>query len=251
MCKSLQIIYFKRMYTSIMFMSNFRTALLILLQQTDLNPRTSKKNFTNPKLSRASNLLSNCIASLKHDEIYQVYQENNRETSNLLKEAVGNHNTCKVLDIGCGIAGYHSEWMKNSKGDLFLFDNSTFNLSSLRYGMGETERYYNSLSLAKRYLMRQGVDSNRIHTIEIDSEKFTSRKYDLIVSFISLGFHYHVNTYWLEIMSSLSEKGQVILDIRNNSSSDDFIQDKKEKNVILVLSAINYGKFTRYTFQKA
>lgn len=169
----------------------------------------------------------------------------------LLMEEVVNYNFVSVLDIGCGIAGYHSEWMRNDKGELFLFDKSTFNLRSLRYGMGEPERYYNSLSLAKRYLSKQAIDTNRIHTMEIDLEKFTSRKYDLIVSFISLGFHYHVDTYWLDIMSSLADNGRVILDIRNNSSSHAFIEDKKEKNLISIASANDFGKFTRYIFQKA
>jgi protein-L-isoaspartate O-methyltransferase len=233
-----------------MVLSNYRTALLILLQQTDLRPSFGRTGTSNPHLSKMLIQFTNFITALRFKEIFKTYQEKNQETSRLLAEAVINYNVNSVLDIGCGIAGYHSGWMKNAKGELFLFDKSTFNLSSLRYGMGATERYYNSLNLAKNYLARNGIEPNRIHTIEIDSKKFSYRKYDLIVSFISLGFHYHIDTYWIDIIDSIADEGLVIIDIRNNSSSHTFIEEQNKSNQISVVSKNDYGKFTRYAFQK-
>ena len=233
-------------------MLNYRTALLILLQQTDLRPSfgRQKKGTSKPYLSKILIQLTNLIAALRFKEIFKAYEENNKEISRLLEKSIINHKVSSVLDIGCGIAGYHSRWMKNLKGELFLFDKSTFNISSLHYGMGATERYYNSLSLAKNFLARQGIESNRIHTIEVGSKKFSDRKYDLIVSFISLGFHYHIDTYWMEIIDSIADEGLVIIDIRNNSSSHTFIEEQNSTNLISVVSKNDYGKFTRYAFQK-
>ena len=136
------------------------------------------------------------------------------------------------------------------KGDLYLFDNSTFNISSLRYGMGNSERYYNSLSMAKRFLGNEGIDHSRIHLIEISKEQFNNRKYDLIISFISLGFHYHVSTYWMEIMNSINTNGIIVLDIRNSSSSYEFIEDSKLADTIYIMNKISHGKFTRFTLKK-
>lgn len=194
--------------------------------------------------------LNNLIMAVRFKEIFKTYEENNQQTSRLIEKAIINYKVTSVLDIGCGIAGYHSEWMKNIEGELFLFDKSTFSLSSLRYGMGSSERYYNSLKLAKNFLVRHGIESNRIHTIEVGQEKFSHRKYDLIVSFLSLGFHYHIETYWIDIIDSLADEGLVVIDIRNNSSSHAFIEEQNNSNLISIVSQKDYGKFTRYTFQK-
>lgn len=179
--------------------------------------------------------LNNLIMAVSFKEIFKAYGENNQQTSRLLQEAIINYKVTSVLDIGCGIAGYHSEWMKNMEGELFLFDKSTFSLSSLRFGMGASERYYNSLKLAKNFLIRHGIESNRIHTKEAGSRKFSDRKYNLIVSFLYLGFHYDIETYWIDIIYSLADEGLVIIDIRNNSSSHAFIEEQNYNNLISIV----------------
>jgi hypothetical protein len=94
---------------------NFQTALLNLLQQTDLNPRVRETSFTNPGVIRASNLLSNCVASLNEDKVFKSYQENNQKTFSFLKELVINYDCVSVLNIGCRITGYHATCMKSRK----------------------------------------------------------------------------------------------------------------------------------------
>ena len=182
--------------------------------------------------------------------ILENYKKNNSYNAKFLKELVVTNSFVSVLDIGCGIAGYHSDWMLGRVGDLYLFDSSTFNLASLGYGMGDVNRYYNSLPLAKRYLGQQGIELSSIYTIECNKNHFNLRKYDLIISFISLGFHYHVDTYWAEIAKSLNKNGMIVLDIRNHSSSHKFISDKKLLENFSFKSSVDYGKFTRVCLQK-
>lgn len=231
-------------------LNNYRTALLILLQQTNLKSAPKKFLIFSPFLNKLLILFFNLYFSFKPKQVFQLYQENNKETANLLSNFISAHEIKKVLDIGCGIAGYHSDWMKNNAGSLFLFDKSTFNLKSLKYGMGESERYYNSLPLARRYLSLTGIDPRRINLIETGQSNFNSEKYDLVVSFISLGFHYHVNTYFHVILNSLNKNSFVILDIRNNSSSFHFIEEQSQNKVIAIYQIMRFDKFTRFFFQK-
>jgi hypothetical protein len=233
-----------------MLSKNYITALLILLQQTNLQPSVKTIPFFNSRLTKIWNLLLCCFAALRYNNVFNKYKKNNFTNANFLANLFKDNEIKSVLDIGCGIAGYHSRWMLVEKGDLYLFDNSTFNISSLRYGMGNSERYYNSLSMAKRFLGNEGIDHSRIHLIEISKEQFNNRKYDLIISFISLGFHYHVSTYWMEIMNSINTNGIIVLDIRNSSSSYEFIEDSKLADTIYIMNKITNGKFTRFTLKK-
>jgi hypothetical protein len=233
-----------------MSVKNYFTSLLILLQQTGLQPKITKIGSTDYRLNAVLKLLVCCFASLNTAKILEDYKKSNYETANYLKELKVSNQIVSVLDIGCGIAGYHSDWMLDGVGDLYLFDNSTFNFASLGYGMGDENRYYNSLPLAKRYLAQQGIALSRIQMIESKENHFNLRKYDLIVSFISLGFHYHVDTYWGEILKSLNQNGMIVLDVRNGSSSDTFISNEISSGTCSVMSSVNHGKFTRFCLQK-
>ena len=231
-------------------MREYSTCLLILLQQTGLQPKIARFIPTNSRLNGVLKLFICCAASVNTTDILEKYKKNNSHTADFLKELMVTEKFESVLDIGCGIAGYHSRWMLEGVGDLFLYDSSTFNFASLGYGMGDADRYYNSLTLAKRYLAQQGIAMSRIQVIENGQDHFDLRKYDLIVSFISLGFHYHVVTYWAEIVKSLNKNGMIVLDIRNRSSSHKFISDKKLLENFSIKSSFDYGKFTRVCLQK-
>jgi hypothetical protein len=87
--------------------------------------------------------------------------------------------------------------------------------------------------------------------IESGSEGFDDRKYDLIISFISLGFHYHIDTYWKEMLDSINTNGLIVLDIRNHSSSYEFIEESKWKDTISIIGKTDFGKFTRYTLKSS
>ncbi len=64
-----------------------------------------------------------------------------------------------------------------------------------------------------------GVGPDRIETIEANDsgEVPINRPLDLVISLISWGFHYPVDTYLAQIRSLLSKNGVLILDVRKNT----------------------------------
>jgi hypothetical protein len=216
--------------------------LLIVLQRTDLlisnQIRTSgKDSITAKKLaklldSRMLRPLMTLQSGLRYRENDLGYQKALEVESRLLFEVIkelGQKKELKILDIGCGIAGYHRLWLNQLKvksHTLFLMDNSEFNLKSLAYGHGDSDRYYNSLKLAKNYLSQKNHLAHRIETIEV-KEEYPSKlpnKIDIVVSFLSWGFHYNLQEYWEEIINRCEpDKSILVIDVREKSPSMDFL----------------------------
>lgn len=141
---------------------------------------------------------------------------------NMIKDHLPN-NIKNILDIGCGlglidIALYHHY---NKNIDLHLLDktNSISKDTSVR-GFNKEYIFYNSMDATKDTLSSNGVYSNNIFTYEADFENINllqNNKYDLILSLLSCGWHYSIETYIDLIKSTLSKDGLLILDIRHNT----------------------------------
>jgi SAM-dependent methyltransferase len=126
-----------------------------------------------------------------------------------------------ILDIGCGIAGidvflsnhYHRQV------DLFLLDKD--GVSDIYYGFTEKAAFYNSLQRAREFLILNGVDDAHVHAFDINVHGFPSgRRFDIIISLISYGFHYPVRTYVHEVYEALADGGVLILDLRRGTDGE-------------------------------
>lgn len=216
-------------------LNSFKLVFLILLQRTDIQRKITNRIFLkiNHLFHGALSTLFILMQSLNYKKVLNKYKGAIVEESNLINDLIFSSNSGSihtVLDIGCGLGGYHLKWLKNSKGrkiELFLMDASHFNLTALNYGHGEPKRYYNSLKLAKNLLIGEtGVDSKLIHLVEVEHDfpRRLPQNIDLVVSFISWGFHYSLEQYWGEIISRLTvDKSIMVIDVRKNSPSSNFL----------------------------
>lgn len=132
-----------------------------------------------------------------------------------------------IADIGCGIGGYHKNWLgKFPNSTIYLIDQSKFQITALLYGHGKENRHYNNLNLAKKYLLlNANISENQIKLVEKTSLNQQDNDFMIVVSFYSLGFHYPLETYWEFIWSSGKVKF-LIVDIRLNSESEKFLGQK-------------------------
>jgi SAM-dependent methyltransferase len=147
-------------------MKNILTAFLILLQRTDIQKYFLSGKFRSiyAKFSILSTLVI-LANSFRYKKIFELYYESIKKESELICNLVTDNFKTKtkiiILDIGCGIAGYHSKLLnlKSKSIQLYLMDNSEFNLKALRYGFGDSNRYYNSLYLAKNFLNKNSYST--------------------------------------------------------------------------------------------
>ena len=150
-----------------------------------------------------------------------------------------------VLDIGCGMAGidaFIDRHYPDSSPDIHLLDRSRVE-RSVFYMFNEQAAFYTSLEVARQLLVENGIAGNRIHLHEVreGNEITASPKVDLVISLLSWGVHYPVDTYAEQVRTLLSERGIVVLDIRKETGGIEALK-RTFSHVSIIQDA---GKYVR------
>ena len=141
----------------------------------------------------------------------------------------------RVLDIGCGVAGIdvflrqHYQAQNQDQAQVlqfFLLDKSQLE-TRVFYGFQSHAAFYNSLCVAKNVLVVNGIPDDNILTLEAadDNTIAIQDRIDLVISLISWGFHYPVQTYVQAVYQLLSEQGRLILDVRKKTDGLAILKD--------------------------
>ena len=133
-----------------------------------------------------------------------------------------------ILDIGAGLGGIdltlHNYF--DSHPTLYLLDKE--GVSPTRHGgyhvSAKDFPHYNSFRCARRFLEVNGVPAEKIKTIDITTSSFPTEKFDLVISLLSWGFHFSVDTYIQEVYNQLNKGGRLVLDIRKGTDSMDILR---------------------------
>lgn len=156
------------------------------------------------------------------------------------------HQVENLLDIGCGMGGI----------DILLhelFDCSVHLLDET--GDGQTRSMfhnevqpYNDMQVATEFLRKNGVTD--IHTYPADPS--LTIPCELIISLLSWGHHFPVETYLDLATRSLGEGGLLVLDIRFETEGEDFIIDNAPFTLKgrIALHGMNQKKSSRCIFEK-
>jgi SAM-dependent methyltransferase len=117
-----------------------------------------------------------------------------------------------ALDIGCGLAGVDFLLMRDINDmDITLFDLDRVD-TEIRYGYSWEPSAYNTRAAVVDFYQLNGTTMPRYVTaFPVDL------RFDVIISLISYGFHYPVETYLKEVIETLKPGGVLVLDIRKNS----------------------------------
>lgn len=157
-----------------------------------------------------------------------------------------------VLDIGCGVAGIDALLYAHFEAhgpELFLLDKSAVE-DRVFYQFEEKGAFYNSLGTARRLLESSGVPSHRISTFEATEDNripLEDASVDLMLSLISWGFHYPVETYLDEACRVLRPGGRLILDVRRGTEGMRLLEGRLTR----VATVRDEPKFERVLFTKS
>ena len=181
--------------------------------------------------------------------IKAAYQEDMRKEYLTVKPFLPS-DCSAVLEIGCGVGGFAAYLNQHygQKSIHFYLLDKTYIEPNVYYMFNPKGAFYNSLSVTKRLLADSCINSDRIHLIEAsDNNKIeVNGKVDLVISFLSWGFHYPVETYLNGVYDCLSDDGIVIADIRKETGGEKILQ-KMFKNIELIIEA---EKFLRVLARK-
>lgn len=154
-----------------------------------------------------------------------------------------------ILDIGCGTAGIDVLISKHYQNaiNIFLIDKTCVD-KRIYYDFNTNGSFYNSLRISKKVLECNGVLSSRIYLQEATEKNniLFNQQFDIIISLISWGFHYPINTYLTEVYEKLNKNGVLILDIRKGTCGENEIEQKFGKYTVL----LNTPKFIRILVKK-
>jgi SAM-dependent methyltransferase len=174
------------------------------------------------------NLAVEIEARIYHSSIKTGYKDKMRSEYLSIRDSLPKK-CSSILDIGCGVAGIDVLISKHYKGKptFYLLDKTKIE-KSVFYDFKPRGAFYNSLDIAKKMLIQNGISERCVHCIEAtDSNQIdTHCKVDLVISLISWGFHYPIETYLDIVYDKLTEGGSLILDVRKGTNGIELLNNK-------------------------
>ena len=144
----------------------------------------------------------------------------------------------QILDIGAGL-GLIDILLNNylNKVSNFTLIDRNFISKKIKYGFSKDYEGYNLLKKTEFFLIRNGLDKNQIKLIDTNHDINLINKFDLIISLISMGYHYPVDNY-LNILKHNSHKETIfIFDLADEHNKVEEIKILFEK--VHVLKVVN------------
>lgn len=131
-----------------------------------------------------------------------------------------------VLELGCGLGRmsiYLNSKLKNNPH--FILADVTAQSDKVRYGWNPGESYYNDLDLTAKFCKMNGLPS--FSTFDLNSRKITElENIDLVMSFLSVGFHYPIEGYLEDLIKITSKDAVMIFGVRSGIYSSKDFEDK-------------------------
>ncbi|MDZ7709306.1 MAG: hypothetical protein U5K36_03830 [Roseovarius sp.] len=122
----------------------------------------------------------------------------------------------RVADIGCGYAFADLFLYRRYGCDLVLIDIEEGN--DRHFGFNAAHPGYTSLERARAFLVANGVPADKITTVNPNQTEVSGLgAFDLVISLLSCGFHYPVETYAALFAEQVSQGGGIVIDIRKGS----------------------------------
>lgn len=120
-----------------------------------------------------------------------------------------------ILDIGCGFAQVSNMFQKKYGTELYLLDGDSSNQDVNRinkWGSTQTMSYYSPVDGLAEHFDSQGMEYTFVDAS--NPSIAADKKFSLIYSFLSCGFHYPLSAYADLIKKHSDENTIIIVDVR-------------------------------------
>ena len=106
-------------------------------------------------------------------------------------------NDNSFLSIGGGIGGLELLINENFKDKNYFFIERNYVSKKVKYGWGGMTNLegYNDLELQKDFLLKNNLREDQINIFDFDLDELPEIKFDVIISLLSLDYHYDFNLY--------------------------------------------------------
>ena len=114
------------------------------------------------------------------------------------------------LSIGGGIGGLELIINQALRNNDYYFIERNYVSKKVKYGWGGmiNDEAYNNLDLQKTFLKINGMNESQIKIFDYDNDNLPEKRFDVIISLLSLDYHYDFNIYveYLKKVSKLNTK---------------------------------------------
>jgi SAM-dependent methyltransferase len=130
-------------------------------------------------------------------------------------------NNCNILDIGCGLATIDLAISRQTKNSVYYLLDKTEAIDSNRKFNGFNKEYvfYNDMDLLAEFI-KNNIKDNDFVAVNAGEQASIKEKFKLIISLLSCGWHYSLDTYLAFIKEHLTEDGCLVIDVRNGTEED-------------------------------
>jgi len=170
------------------------------------------------------------------DNVAEGYAKELERTYEGIKEFLPAIATPRVLDIGCGMCGIDVLLNRHYNGaaNFHLLDKQgkAEKINAGFHESADTFAHYHDFEAALELLRANGMedsgDGKYIKTLDITTDKFPTRKFAIVISLLSWGFHYPISTYEPKLING----GVIIADVRKNTNGIAALQQYGETHVV-------------------
>jgi hypothetical protein len=121
----------------------------------------------------------------------------------------------KILELGCGL-GRFSIFLNSQLEDSPHFTLADFSKISkdIKYGWNPKESVYNDLNLTKEFCIDNGLQN--LSLLDLEKESLEDLEdIDLVISVLSVGFHYPIESYMSTLLNITSDDATMIFGVRS------------------------------------
>ena len=125
-----------------------------------------------------------------------------------------NSNDRFFLSIGAGIGGLEAIINQNLRDNNYFFIERNYVSKKVKYGWGGmiNNEAYNDLELQKSFLEMNNMNKDQINIFDYDKDKLPEKKFDVIISLLSLDYHYDFDIYSNYLKKVSNSNTKIIFD---------------------------------------
>ena len=150
------------------------------------------------------------IAQLYYQDLSNDYQQ----VSPYLPAQVNS-----VVDVGAGLGGINiflHERYKDQNPHFHLLDKNQID-QSIYYFYEQTASAYCDFEATRIFLADNGLPEKQFTLVDLNNTAFpVGIKADLVISLLSWGYHYPLDTYLDEVTAMIVEDGSLVIDLRKD-----------------------------------
>ena len=131
-----------------------------------------------------------------------------------IKDQIKNENNQFFLSIGGGVGGLEAVINSNFSNINFYFIERNFVSNKIKYGWGGLSNLeaYNDVFEQQNFLLSNEIKSSQINIFDFDNDQLPKLKFDIIISLLSLDYHYDFKIYEKYLREVSTPKTKIIFD---------------------------------------